>query len=61
MLTTACKYVSIAGPMGAGPLFHPHFAAEVTFSGSILALGCFVYVLKLGDLDGCLREVGGDF
>jgi len=47
--------------MGAGPLFHPHFAAEVTFSGSILALGCFVYVLKLGDLDGCLREVGGDF
>ena len=24
-------------------------------------LGCFLYVLKLGDLDGCLREVGGGF
>src|SRR5260221_14671910 len=27
----------------------------------MLALGCFLYVLKLGDLDGCLREVGGGF
>jgi len=24
-------------------------------------LGCFLCVLKLGDLDGCLREVGGNF
>ncbi len=27
--------------------------------GSTLALGGFLYVLKLSDLDGCFREVGG--
>jgi hypothetical protein len=30
-------------------------------SGAVLALGCFLYVLKLGDLDGCFWKVGGDF
>jgi len=29
--------------------------------GSILGSGCLLYVLKLGDLDGCFSEVGGDF
>src|ERR1019366_4067447 len=28
---------------------------------SILATGCFLYVLKLCDLDGTFRELGGDF
>jgi hypothetical protein len=28
---------------------------------SILASGCFLYVLKLCDLDGTFRELGGDF
>jgi hypothetical protein len=29
--------------------------------GSTLATLCFLYVLRLGDLDVCFREVGGDF
>jgi hypothetical protein len=24
-------------------------------------LGCFLHILKLGDRDGCVRDVGGDF
>ncbi len=29
--------------------------------GSLLASRGFLYVLKLGDLDGSFRELGGDF
>jgi hypothetical protein len=29
--------------------------------GSVFADGCFAYVVKLDDFDGCFWEVGGDF
>jgi hypothetical protein len=32
-----------------------------THSRSILASGCFLQILKLADLDGSFRELGGDF
>ena len=55
---SAVTTVAVGGPFSAGGAKTPRHLSPDRL---ILAGGCFLYDLKLGDLDASFRELGGDF